>query len=67
MNSENFVYWLQGFLEISNTDSLNKEQVQIIKDHIALALTKVTPDYNLQAEESYVTLEGKVLIPQITC
>ena len=45
MTPENFVYWLQGMLEIGNVKKLNKEQVNIIKDHIALVLTKVTPTY----------------------
>lgn len=43
MTPENFVYWLQGMLEIGDVKKLNKEQVKIIKDHINLVLTKVTP------------------------
>jgi hypothetical protein len=46
MTSDNFVYWLQGFFEISGNQELTKEQVQIIKDHIALVLDKKTPFYN---------------------
>ena len=45
MTPENFVYWLQGMLEIGDVKKLNKEQVNIIKDHIKLVLTKVTPAY----------------------
>lgn len=44
MSPENFVYWLQGMLEIGSPKILDEGQVQIIKDHIALVLTKVTPD-----------------------
>lgn len=44
MTPENFVYWLQGVLEIGDVKKLNKEQVNIIKDHIKLVLNKVTPD-----------------------
>jgi len=45
MNAENFVYWLQGFLELREDDKpLSPKQVQIIKDHLALVFTKVTPD-----------------------
>lgn len=36
MNSENFVYWLKGFMEISRPSSLNSTQVQEIKNHIKL-------------------------------
>jgi len=45
MNTENFVYWLQGFLELREDDKpLTPKQVQIIKDHLALVFTKETPD-----------------------
>lgn len=44
MTPENFVYWLQGMLELGDFKKLNKEQVNIIKDHIKLVLNKVTPD-----------------------
>lgn len=43
MTPENFIYWLQGKLEIGDTKSLNEQEVQIIKDHIALVLKKETP------------------------
>ena len=44
MTPENFVYWLQGMMELSNTKTLDEGQVQIIKDHIALTISKKTPD-----------------------
>lgn len=44
MTPENFIYWLNGYFEISNSDKLSKEQVQIIKDHLKLCLNKVTPN-----------------------
>ena len=43
MNYEQFAIWLHGFLEISNADEINKEQTQIIKDHLALFFEKKTP------------------------
>ena len=47
MDSEKFVYWLQGALEL-NPDMLEKgmspAQVKTIQDHLSLVLTKVTPD-----------------------
>lgn len=36
MKSESFVYWLQGFFEISESKELNEKQVQIIKNHLNL-------------------------------
>lgn len=34
MKSESFVYWLQGFFEISEATTLNEKQIQIIKNHL---------------------------------
>ena len=42
-NPTAFIYWLQGFFELSGATSLNEEQVKVIKEHIALVLHKVTP------------------------
>lgn len=44
MTAQEFVYWLQGHLELTNVDTLDARQVQIIKDHISLVLHKVTPE-----------------------
>ncbi len=44
MDSEQFVYWLHGFFEISDAKTLTETQVQIIKDHLDLVFNKVTPD-----------------------
>jgi hypothetical protein len=44
MSPEQFVYWLQGFMEIANPATLDQKQVQVIKDHISLVLKKETPD-----------------------
>jgi len=43
MNSTQFTYWLKGFFEISDSKELTDKQVQIIKDHLNLVFTKVTP------------------------
>lgn len=47
MNSEQFVYWLQGMLEYTDVSKLNTEDLKIklqgIKDHLKLVFTKVTP------------------------
>jgi hypothetical protein len=48
MNERDFIYWLQGFLELSGATTLNEQQVKIIKDHIALVMTKVTPSLKIQ-------------------
>jgi hypothetical protein len=43
MEERDFVYWLNGFFELSGATTLNEEQVKVIKEHIALVLHKVTP------------------------
>ena len=43
MNYEHFAIWLHGFLEISNAESIDQTQTQIIKDHLALLFEKKTP------------------------
>lgn len=54
MTSQEFVYWLQGFLEVANPQTIDAKQLQVIKDHIALVLYKVTPNRN-QEVEPYVS------------
>lgn len=34
MECKDFVYWLQGFFEISEAKELNARQVEIIKNHL---------------------------------
>lgn len=34
MNSRDFVYWLQGFFEISESNTLTSTQVDVIKNHL---------------------------------
>ena len=46
MSPETFTYWLQGFVEIANTDTISEKQWQIIKDHLKLVFDKKTPDRN---------------------
>lgn len=57
MESINFTYWLQGFFEISDSKTLNEKQVQIIKDHLDLVFTKVTPDRNGMVKKNDLTIE----------
>lgn len=36
MKSRDFCYWLQGLLEVANPETLTKEQIQIIKNHLSM-------------------------------
>ena len=38
MKNENFIYWLQGFMEIQKPKKLGKKKTQVIKNHVNLAL-----------------------------
>ncbi|ATN92823.1 hypothetical protein QGX11_gp060 [Pseudomonas phage PPSC2] len=44
MTQDQFVYWLQGFVELTETEQPSKAQWAAIKDHLKLVFTKVTPD-----------------------
>lgn len=43
MTNEQFVYWLQGFVELNPNAMLTLTQWQIVKDHLALVFKKETP------------------------
>lgn len=51
MTPENFCYWLQGLFELTDSDTLSTQQIQIIKNHLQLVFTKVTPDIELEDVE----------------
>lgn len=37
MTAQNFVYWLQGFMELQDPKVINKEQLKDIQDHLRIA------------------------------
>lgn len=48
MNERDFCYWIRGFFELSNTDYLDKHQVELIKKHLELVFeNKTQPVDNL--------------------
>ncbi len=42
MTPEQFVYWLQGYAELVDEEP-DYDQWEMIKDHLSIVLTKVTP------------------------
>lgn len=55
MTSRDFVYWFQGFLEVSEAKEINENQVQVIKNHLNLVFKhdidpSYTTDINKQKE-----------------
>ena len=51
MEPLNFIYWLQGYLELQDPKTIDGPKVQMIKDHLGLVLNKVTPDRHLKTLE----------------
>jgi hypothetical protein len=49
MTADQFVFWLQGLFELSDTKTLDASQVKIIKEHLDLVFEKVTPAVESQA------------------
>lgn len=60
MTTDAFCYWLNGFFELSNSNTLSSKQVQQIKDHLNLVFNKVTPDRN-KKENSKLKCEKAIL------
>lgn len=70
MNESTFVYWLQGFVEIANTDTISEKPWQIIKDHLKLVFDKKTPDrdgWKPELPSSPIIDWSKFKAPVITC
>ncbi len=44
MTPERFADWLQGFVEIQQSETITDTQWLIIKDHLKLVFDKKTPD-----------------------
>lgn len=47
MTPQDFTYWLQGFVEMTEADTISDAQWKMIKDHLKLTMNKQTPKYNL--------------------
>lgn len=46
MTSRDFCYWLQGFFEIGKAVTLDAEQTEMIKRHLAMAFKhEIDPSY----------------------
>lgn len=65
MTPENFVYWLQGFFEISGTKNITAEQAKVIKDHLDLVFEKKTPDRKVLAESEEADDDEEDLLEKI--
>lgn len=50
MTPRDFVYWLNGLLELGQPETLNKAQIKSIREHLDLVLQKVTPEVGTGSE-----------------
>lgn len=62
MQPRDFVYWLQGFMEIADPQTMTPDQIKMIKDHLEYvfkAMQVPTPQpYNPLSPFSIGTLTG---------
>ncbi len=63
MTPENFIYWLQGYIEIANPETMSKTEIQIIKNHLNLVLKKETPEVNPNPNQTALILSGSKMEP----
>ena len=62
MRSRDFIYWLQGFMELSETETLSAKQVEVIKNHLNLVfLHEIDPEMGDQDHQDNLNAahEGK--------
>lgn len=46
MTSREFIYWLQGLFELGEPSSLNEQQTELIKRHLAMVFRhEIDPSY----------------------
>jgi hypothetical protein len=43
MTPEQFCFWLHGFFELTGQDELTAPQARMVREHLDLVFTKVTP------------------------
>jgi hypothetical protein len=72
MTAEQFVYWLQGFMEINDPGYISKSETRVIKDHLALVFDKQTPAQEITTIPVPTTTPVAVpnkspIVPNIIC
>lgn len=67
MNSRDFVYWLQGFLEIAKPETLTREQLEMIQKHLSLVfIHEIDPSYGDQKKQDILNKIHKPSKPSST-
>jgi len=63
MNEKDFCYWLQGFVELQDSDVISEKQWLVIKDHLKLVFDKETPDHNNVSSQPFTFKVSDVQAP----
>lgn len=58
MSSLDFVYWLQGFFELSGDQTLDERQVALVKQHIELVLTPRSGGQGVRIDLAHGPVQG---------
>ena len=59
MKSVEFCYWLQGLFELGKPETLNAEQTDLVKRHLAMVFThEIDPSYPKQQQPALDKLHG---------
>ena len=66
MDEKSFVYWLNGFFELSNAQTLDCNQIEIIKEHLALVLNKVTKTNNVVTQKPILSPQQKFSLDELS-
>ena len=70
MTAEQFVYWLQGFMEINDPGYISKSETRVIKDHLALVFDKQTSAQEITTIPVLTTTtvpDKSPIVPNIIC
>lgn len=79
MSPDRFCDWLQGFVELSETEAISEKQWLVIKDHLKLVFDKKTPDRtdfnpvripsltDRLADPSYGQYKDEPFVTTVTC
>jgi hypothetical protein len=62
MAPEVFVVWFKGFVEVALPSRVHDKQWEIIRDHLQLVFTKVTPSYEDEDDNADVAKRVKDII-----
>lgn len=60
MTPQDFCFWLQGFLEISESPGITEKQTSIIKDHLKLVFQDKTPKIEGRRPQTLQILDHQV-------